>query len=222
LFLETIQPLIAQHGYWVVFLVIMLESAGIPLPGESALVLAAVYAGATGQLDIIYVIATAIAAATIGDNCGFWIGRIYGVGLLERYGRFVNLTESRLLVGRYLFERHGAKIVFFGRFVAVLRVFAAVLAGVNKYGWKPFLFFNAAGAVTWATLMGLGGYVFGESINRVSGMLGVAALAIAVIGIFAFSYIVRQQEKRIESQLETAAEAEYSQASQSAAADPVE
>ncbi|WP_020176402.1 DedA family protein [Methyloferula stellata] len=216
MFLETIQPLIAQHGYWVVFLVIMLESAGVPLPGESALVLAAVYAGATGQLDITYVIATAIAAATIGDNCGFWIGRIYGVQLLERYGRYVNLTESRLRVGRYLFERHGAKIVFFGRFVAVLRVFAAVLAGVNKYGWKPFLFFNAAGAVTWATLMGLGGYVFGESINRVSGALGIAALVIALIGIIAFIYFMRQQEKRLEMQLETAAEAEYGKASQAA------
>jgi membrane protein DedA with SNARE-associated domain len=214
LFLETIQPLIAQHGYWVVFLVIMLESAGVPLPGESALVLAAVYAGATGQLDITYVIATAIAAAIIGDNCGFWIGRIYGVQLLERYGRYVNLTESRLRVGRYLFERHGAKIVFFGRFVAVLRVFAAVLAGVNKYGWKPFLFFNAAGAVTWATLMGLGGYVFGESINRVSGALGIAALVIALIGIIAFIYFMRRQEKRLEMQLETAAEAEYGKASQ--------
>lgn len=214
MFLETIQPLIAQHGYWVVFLVIMLESAGVPLPGESALVLAAVYAGATGQLDITYVIATAIAAAIIGDNCGFWIGRIYGVQLLERYGRYVNLTESRLRVGRYLFERHGAKIVFFGRFVAVLRVFAAVLAGVNKYGWKPFLFFNAAGAVTWATLMGLGGYVFGESINRVSGALGIAALVIALIGIIAFIYFMRRQEKRLEMQLETAAEAEYGKASQ--------
>ena len=221
MFVETIQPLIAQHGYWVVFLVIMLESAGLPLPGESVLVLAAVYAGATGQLDIAYVIATAIAAATIGDNCGYWVGRVYGVQLLERYGHFVNLTESRLKVGRYLFERHGGKIVFFGRFVAVLRVFAAVLAGVNKYGWKPFLFFNAAGAIIWATLMGLGGYVFGESINRVSGALGIAALAIAVIGIFAFAYFMRQQEKRIELQLETAADAEYGKAPERAA-DPVE
>jgi membrane protein DedA with SNARE-associated domain len=214
LFVETIQPLIAQHGYWVVFLVIMLESAGIPLPGESALVLAAVYAGATSQLDIVYVIATAIAAATIGDNCGFWIGRIYGVELLERYGRFVHLTKSRLKVGHYLFERHGAKIVFFGRFVAVLRVFTAVLAGVNKYGWRPFLVFNAAGAIVWATTMGLGGYLFGESITRVSGALGIAALAIALIGILAFVYIIRQQEKRIELKLEAVAEAEYGKASQ--------
>jgi membrane protein DedA with SNARE-associated domain len=216
LFLETIQPLISQHGYWVVFLVIMLESAGIPLPGESALVLAAVYAGATGQLDITCVIVTAIMAAIIGDNCGFWVGRVYGVQWLERYGHFVSLTKSRLRVGRYLFERHGAKIVFFGRFVAVLRVFAAVLAGVNKYGWKPFLFFNAAGATAWAALMGLGGYIFGESINRVSGTLGIAALGVAVAGILAFIYIVRQQEKRIELQLEAAAEAEYGKAPQTA------
>jgi len=209
LFIQTIQPLISQHGYWVVFVVIMLESAGVPLPGESALVLAAVYAGATGHLDITYVILTAITAAIIGDNCGFWIGRIYGVELLERYGRFVNLTEGRLRVGRYLFERHGGKIVFFGRFVAVLRVFAAVLAGLNKYGWKPFFFFNAAGAITWATIMGLGGYLFGDSIHRVSGVLGMAALIAALLGVVAFIYFIRQQEKRIELKLETVAEAEF-------------
>lgn len=219
--IETIHPLIAQHGYWVVFVVIMLECMGIPLPGESALVLAAVYAGATGNLDITYVIAVAIAAAVIGDNCGFWIGRIYGVELLERYGRYVHLTEGRLKVGRYLFERHGGKIVFFGRFVAVLRVFTAVLAGANKYGWKPFLLFNAAGGITWATVMGLSGYLFGESIHRVSGILGIAALAIAVIGIFAFIHFVHQQEKRIEQQLETVAEAKYGKASERAI-DPVE
>ncbi len=214
--LETIQPLISQHGYWVVFLVIMLESAGVPLPGESALILAAVYAGATGHLNITYVILTAIAAAIIGDNCGFCIGRIYGVELLERYGRFIGLTESRLKVGRYLFERHGGKIVFFGRFIAVLRVFAAVLAGVNRYGWRPFVFFNAAGAIAWATIMGLGGYLFGDSIHRVSGVLGMAALVVAVMGILAFIVIIRRQEKRIEGRLETVAEAEYGKAPEGA------
>jgi membrane protein DedA with SNARE-associated domain len=176
------------------------------------LVLAAVYAGATGQLDIATVIATAIVAATIGDNCGFWIGRIYGTQLLERYGRFINLTESRLEVGRYLFERHGGKIVFFGRFVAVLRVFAAVLAGLNKYCWKRFLFFNAAGACAWATIMGMGGYYFGDSIHRVSGPLSIAALAIALIGVVAFMVIMRQQEKRIELKLAIAAKAKYGEA----------
>jgi len=209
LLLETIHPYIAQHGYWVVFLVIMLESAGLPLPGESALVLAAVYAGATGQLDIAYVILTAIAAATIGDNCGFWIGRIYGVQLLERYGRFVGLTESRLRIGRYLFERHGGKIVFFGRFIAVLRVFAAVLAGINKYGWKPFLFFNALGAAVWATTMGLSGYLFGDSIHRVSGPLSLIFLGLAATGVVAFILFMRHQEKRIELHLETVTEREY-------------
>jgi membrane protein DedA with SNARE-associated domain len=221
LFIETIQPLISQHGYWVVFVVIMLESAGVPLPGESALVLAAVYAGATGHLHIAYVILTAIVAAIIGDNCGFWIGRIYGVRVVERYGRLVNLTEGRLKVGRYLFEKHGGKIVFFGRFVAVLRVFAAVLAGLNKYDWKSFLFFNAAGAATWATIMGLGGYLFGDSIHRVSGLLGMVALGVALLGVVAFIYFIRQQEKRIELKLETVAEAKYGDASKGVA-DPVE
>jgi membrane protein DedA with SNARE-associated domain len=213
LLLESIQPYIAQHGYWVVFLVILIESAGVPLPGESALVLAAVYAGATGQLDIVYVIVTAIAAATIGDNCGFWIGRVYGVELLERYGRYVGLTDSRIRIGRYLFERHGGKIVFFGRFVALLRVFAALLAGMNKYGWKPFLLFNALGASVWATVMGLGGYLFGDSIHRVSGPLSLAALGFALAGIIGFIFFMRYHEKRIELRLEAVTESERSRSS---------
>ena len=161
--LAHIQPLIAQHGYWVVFVIVMLESAGVPLPGETILILAAGYAGATGELNLTLVITCAAAGAIVGDNIGFWIGRTFGANFLLRYGKFVHLPESRLKLGQYLFEKHGAKIVFFGRFVAFLRVFAALLAGVNKYGWPQFLFFNAAGGITWAIAIGVSAYVFGDS-----------------------------------------------------------
>jgi len=196
--------LIAQHGYWAVFFIVMLESAGVPLPGETALLLAAVYAGATGHLDIATVIMAAAAGAIIGDNFGYWIGRSLGVELLERYGRYIRLTESRLALGRYLFQRHGAKIVFFGRFVAFFRVFAALFAGLNKYGWAPFLIYNAAGGICWALIMGLGAFYFGDSMQHVSGPLGIAALVVAVGGIIACWVVLRRQEKLLEQKLEAA------------------
>jgi membrane protein DedA with SNARE-associated domain len=196
-FIEHIQPLIAQHGYWAVFFIIMLESAGVPLPGETVLLLAAGYAGATGNLDIQWIIAAAAAAAIIGDNIGFWIGRTFGANFLLRYGRFVHLPESRLKLGQYLFARHGGKIVFFGRFVAFLRVLAALLAGVNKYDWGKFLFFNATGGVIWAAIMGAGAYLFGDAMQRVSGPLGVIALLFVVGAVIAAIVLMRREEKKM-------------------------
>jgi membrane protein DedA with SNARE-associated domain len=200
-FLSHIQPLVAQHGYWVVFLIIMLESAGLPLPGETVLILASIFAGATGELDLPLVIAFAAAGAILGDNIGFWIGRRWGTKFLLRYGKFIHLPEERLKLGQYLFARHGAKIVFFGRFVAFLRVLAALLAGVNKYHWPQFLFFNAAGGTIWAVVVGIGSYVFGDSIVRVSGPIGMIALAGVVAGAFAFMYVVRREEKKMEKKI---------------------
>lgn len=200
-----IQPLIVQHGYWVVFLIVMLESTGVPLPGETALVLACAYAGATGHLAIAYVIAAAIAGAVIGDNLGYWIGRSVGARLLPRWGGYVGLTPNRLVLGHYLFERHGGKIVFFGRFIAILRVFAAFLAGLNKYNWHSFLVFNALGAVTWALVFGLGAYLFGDAMMRVSGPLGMIGFAFLLVGILVFWLVMRRQEKRWEEKLTTAA-----------------
>jgi membrane protein DedA with SNARE-associated domain len=200
-FLSHIQPLVAQHGYWVVFLIIMLESAGLPLPGETVLILASVYAGATRELALSLVIAWAAAGAILGDNIGFWIGRKWGARFLLRYGKFIHLPRKRLKLGQHLFARHGAKIVFFGRFVAFLRVLAALLAGVNKYHWPQFLLFNAAGGITWALVVGIGAYVFGESIHRVSGPLGMVALGGVVAGVIAFTYVVRREEGKMEQKL---------------------
>jgi membrane protein DedA with SNARE-associated domain len=200
-FLTHIQPLVAQHGYWVVFVIIMLESAGVPLPGETALILASIYAGATRELALSLVISCAAAGAILGDNIGFWIGRRWGARFLLRYGKFIHLPRKRLKLGQYLFARHGAKIVFFGRFVAFLRVLAALLAGVNKYHWPQFLFFNAAGGIIWALVVGIGAYVFGESIHRVSGPLGVIALGGVVAGVIAFMYVVRREERKMEQKL---------------------
>jgi len=199
--LNHLQPLVAQHGYWVVFLIVMFESAGVPLPGETVLVLASVYAGATADLTITMVIGCAAAGAILGDNIGFWVGRTWGLNFLVRYGALIHLPEDRLRLGQHLFARHGAKIVFFGRFVAFLRIFAALLAGVNKYKWPPFLFFNAAGGIIWAMIFGTGAYFFGESIHRVTGPLGAAALGGVVIGALAFIFAIRRKERKMAEQL---------------------
>lgn len=196
-----IHPLIAKHGYTAVFAIVMLEGAGSPLPGETALVLAAVYAGATGALSLPSVIGCAIAGAIIGGSFGFWFGRNVGAGFLERYGRYVGLTETRLALGHYLFERHGAKIVFFGRFIPILRVLGALLAGLNKYPWRSFFLFNTASSIAWATIMGLGGYFFGDAMTRVSGPLGAIALALVAASIFGFWLVLRRQEKKFEENL---------------------
>jgi membrane protein DedA with SNARE-associated domain len=118
--------LIAPYGYWTVGGIIALESMGLPLPGEATLVAAAVYAATTHHLNIWLVIAAAATGAIVGDNIGYWIGREIGYPLLLRYGHYVYLTEARIKLGQYLFFRHGGKIVFFGRFVAVLRALAAI------------------------------------------------------------------------------------------------
>ncbi|WP_395697369.1 DedA family protein [Methylocella sp.] len=201
MFIEQIQPLIAQHGYWAVFLIVMLESAGLPLPGETVLLLAAGYAGATGELDVFFVIGAAALGAVVGDNIGYWIGRRFGAGLLVRYGKFIHLPPHRLRLGQHLFEKHGGKIVFFGRFVAFLRVLAALLAGVNQYDWGKFLFFNATGGLIWAGVMGTGAYIFGDAMHRVSGPLGLIALGVVVVVAGVAIVLMRREEKRLAAQI---------------------
>jgi membrane protein DedA with SNARE-associated domain len=193
-------PLIVRHGYAVVFIVVLLEGAGSPLPGETALVLAAVYAGATGRLDIATVLLVAVAGGILGGTIGYWIGRSVSSEFLGKYGKWIGLTENRLALGRHLFERHGGKIVFFGRFIAVLRIVAALLAGLNRYDFKRFFLFNTAGVVAWAAIMGLGGYFFGDAMTRVSGPLGAIGLAFAAAVVVAF-FVVLRQEKKFESKL---------------------
>lgn len=177
-----IVSILTTYGYWAVFVVVALESSGIPLPGETMLVGAAIYAGQSGNMRIELIIAAAAAGAIIGDNIGFWVGREFGVTLLARHGRHIGIGPPQLRLGQYLFMRWGGAIVFFGRFIALLRILAAVLAGANRLDPMKFLFFNAAGGVVWSLVFGLGGYVFGVAMKRIAGPLGWVALAGAVVG----------------------------------------
>ncbi|MEX6505098.1 DedA family protein [Jiella sp. M17.18] len=175
----------------------MLESMGLPLPGETALISAALYAGTTHKLGIASVIGVAALAAILGDNLGYLIGRTIGFKLLARYGRFIRLDEARLKIGQYLFLRHGGKIVFFGRFIAFLRAFAALLAGANRMAWPKFLLMNALGGGTWAALFGGGAYVFGEAIDRIAGPVGYGLLAVGVVFAAAGLIFFRRHEKEL-------------------------
>jgi membrane protein DedA with SNARE-associated domain len=192
---DTAQHLIGHYGYWAILLIVMLESAGIPMPGETILVTAAVYAGTRHALDIRWVIAAAAGGAILGDNIGFWVGREFGEPLLEKWGHLVGLDARKRMLGRYLFARYGGSIVFLGRFVALLRAFAALLAGAN--GLSPWRFFisNAAGGIVWATIFGLAGYLFGTAIHRIAGPVGWALLALALIGGFGLWRYYKKHEE---------------------------
>jgi membrane protein DedA with SNARE-associated domain len=200
-----IHHLLSTYGYWAVLVVVMVESAGIPVPGETILVGAAVYAGTTHNMHIGLVIAAAAVGAIMGDNIGFWIGREFGPPLLKRFGKHVGLDERRLRLGQYLFDRHGGKIVFFGRFVAFLRAFAALLAGANRFPPLRFFAFNAAGGIVWASLFGLGGYLLGETIHRIAGPIGWFGLACALIGALIGWRFFKMHEERLLKQAEAAA-----------------
>ena len=196
-FMDHLPDLVVQYGYWAIFIVIALESAGVPMPGETILISAAVYAGAHHDgLNIYLVIATAAAGAILGDNVGFWVGREWGLTLLLRYGRYIGIDEAKLKVGQYLFLKHGGKIVFFGRFVALLRAFAAVLAGANRFDAKRFLIYNALGGVVWASLMGGLGYVFGLQVEHIVGPLGIGALILVIlISVMSWRFFKRHEAR---------------------------
>ena len=194
---HTVDGWLETYGYLVVFLLVMIESIGVPVPGETALIGAALYAGSTHKLEIGWVIAVAIAGAIIGDNIGFSIGRYGGAKLLLRHGHKIRLHEGRLKIGIWLFRRHGGKVVFWGRFVSVLRTYAAFLAGTNQMAWPRFLVFNAAGAIVWATAFGVAYYVFGSALQRLSTTIDVALGVAGVVAVVAFIVWSKRKEDEL-------------------------
>jgi membrane protein DedA with SNARE-associated domain len=194
---SIIDDLLTNFGYLAVFALIGIESLGIPAPGETMLVTAAVYAGATGNLLIEGVIAAAVAGAVIGDNIGYAVGRKGGYRLLLKHGPKLRIKQSHLKVARYVFERHGGKVVFFGRFVAILRTYAAFLAGVGQMEWKRFLAWNAAGGIVWATIFGLLGYFGQKAFERLSTPINVTLGVLGLGGIVVFTLFLRRRTERL-------------------------
>jgi len=182
---QSLNNLISAAGYPIVALFVAIESSGIPFPGETTLVLAAVYSGTPGsKLSIAGVIIAAIVGAVVGDNIGFTVGRYGGRKVIDRYGHYVRLQPHHLDTAEQFFRRHGDKTVFLGRFVAVLRAWAAFLAGVNRMPWARFLVFNAAGGIVWATAYGTLGYVLGNNLPllfRILKIVGIGGIVVAVL-----------------------------------------
>jgi membrane protein DedA with SNARE-associated domain len=192
--LHALEGLLQTYGYGVIVLGIMLESMGLPLPGESLMVAAALYAAATHHLNIFILVPLAAAGAIAGDQIGYFIGRSIGFRVLARWGQKLGLTTDRLELGRYLFRRYGAAVVFFGRFVAVLRTFAAVLAGANRMPWHTFLLWNGLGGIGWTSLYGFGAYVLGNAAERLSGPIGIALGVIGAVFLVATVILVHRNE----------------------------
>ena len=183
--------LIISYGLIVLFLLVGIESAGVPLPGETALVSAAVLAH--DHWGIEWVIAVAAIAAIIGDNVGYWLGRTGGRKLIDRFELTRRYADKALPPSERFFERHGGKTIFLARFIAVLRVTAAWLAGITRMHWWKFFLWNAAGGIVWATVVGLVAYYAGKAAADAIGRYGlygafvvIAIGAVVVLGVHAW------------------------------------
>ncbi len=195
---------IHTYGAWLVGSAIAIESMGVPVPGETMLITAAAYAGASGKLSITHVVLAAIVGAIAGDNLGFWIGRTIGLRAVMRHQSKLRLNPRRLKLGQYLFMRHGGKVVFFGRFVAVLRAMAALLAGVNRMDGRRFLIFNGLGAIVWAGGYGLAAYAFGQKLTTALSDAGIFLGVAAVTGAIVAFVVFRRYERVLEDKAERA------------------
>lgn len=206
--LQTLANVLHVIGYPAITLFVLVESAGIPIPGESIVLLASFTAGVDGQLQLPWIIVCASFGAIIGDNIGFYIGRTGGRRFVERYGRFFFVKMEHLDKAEKFFNRHGPKAVFIGRFITFLRIWAAFLAGVNQMRWKTFLFYNALGGIVWALYISLLGFFAGrlfhdnfrkvEFLVRMIGWVGLGICVMLAIGAFIIFRVRRARRMRIQ------------------------
>jgi membrane protein DedA with SNARE-associated domain len=192
-----VSHLLTQYGLILLFAAVAIESAGVPVPGETALITAAVLAK-LGHFSLWSVIAVAATAAIVGDNIGYWLGREGGRRLLERWSPVQRYAERTLPPAERFFAKHGAKTIFFGRFIAVLRVAAAWLAGMGHMPWWRFFLWNAAGGIVWAVVISAIAYVFGQAVADAISRYGLyavlALIPLAVIAFFGHRFVRRRLE----------------------------
>jgi membrane-associated protein len=191
----NVDHLVQVAGYPLLFLLVMGESSGVPIPGETALITAAVLAS-RGKLSIELVIVLAAVGAIVGDNIGYVIGRKGGRWILERPGRFHRQRLDVLRTGEPFFERHGPKAVYFGRFLLGLRVWASWLAGATRMHWRSFVLWNALGGVSWAVAIGLLAYFLGNSAGNAIQTFGIYGLLAAVAAILSAIVLHRRSSRR--------------------------
>ncbi len=210
--LQTLQNALATFGYPAVIVFVMIECIGIPFPGETMLLLASFYAAVDTRLQIPFVIACAALGAILGDNIGYLIGRTGGRAFLLRFGRFFFVKPQHIAYAEQFFIRHGNKTVFFGRFTTLLRLWTALLAGVNSMHWQTFLLYNAAGGIVWAIFYGLLGYIAGRlfrdnfaQVEQIASTLGWIASGAIVVVVLLVIIVVRTRltkHRHVEEQKE--------------------
>jgi membrane protein DedA with SNARE-associated domain len=202
--MHFIAHLIHEYGLVTVAIIVGLECIGFPLPGETALLAAGVYAGTKHDLNIVEVILTAAGAAIVGRMIGYVIGHEFGYRLLLKYGNYVRMTKGRIKLGQYLFMKHGGKIIFVAQFVPVLRTFAGIFAGANVMPWRNFMFANVVGALAWAAAYGYAAYELGREFERLEGPLVIVLVIITVIAFIAGGVFVRRHEAQLIAKAERA------------------
>jgi membrane-associated protein len=202
--LEKIQAIAHDYGYWAVFLGILLENLGLPLPGETITLVGGFLAGSK-ELNYWLVLGDAIAGAAIGGTCGYWIGRYAGWPFMLQIGRIFRISEERLLVMKEQFSNNATKAVFFGRFIALLRIFAGPLAGIAEMPYSKFFLYNLAGATVWASVMVTLAFFVGkvvplEQLVALIAQFGIVALLVAVAFIAVPIWLESRQVKKLTSE----------------------
>ncbi len=201
---STIAHLIHAYGLLVVAGVVGLEAVGIPLPGETALIIAAVIAGSKHELNIVAVILTAAGASIVGRTIGYYIGREFGYWLLLNYGGYVGITKTRIKLGQYLFLRHGGAIIIVAQFIPILRTLAGILAGANRMPRPHFLATNIVGALLWSTFFGLAAYSLGRQVERLAGSMVLLCGVGALIALFIAASFMKGHEAQLAAEAERA------------------
>ncbi|AGY56369.1 DedA family protein [Gloeobacter kilaueensis] len=207
-FLETSGPL----SYLLIAGIIFLENAGIPLPGETTLILAGVFA-ASGSLSFPLVLLSAIGGAVLGDNMGYFIGRRFGRDLVLRFGRRFGLTQEKFDRAEAAFLKNSAWAVFVGRFIVLLRILAGPLAGMTRMPWPKFVLFNSLGAIAWASAIGTAAYLFGNVVLEYVEKLGIWGLILLVVAIVLFGTVRHFMDERSEKRAAARAKTEQTTAS---------
>ena len=197
--------LVQSYGVWFVATLITLECSGVPVPGETSLIVSAIYAGTSHKFSIWVVIAAAIVAAIMGNVIGYSLGRVFGYRILVRYGCYLRLSEPRLKIGQYLFRHYGVAAVFVGRFIPLLRSMAPLLAGVNRMPLRPFLAATVSSAAAWVIFDTMAAFYFGEEITRLSTttiiIVGVLVVTLAVTIAVLIKHYETQLQNKAENEI---------------------
>jgi membrane protein DedA with SNARE-associated domain len=195
--IDAIRQLLAQYGYWAVAMFLLLENSGVPVPGETILILASAASYGSRELRLPWIIVVGAIAATAGDNIGYWIGRKGGRALLERWKNFFRISRESIDAGEALLAKHGAFAIFFARFVAGARIFAGPLAGILKMNWPRFALANFLGAVVWVSVIATLGHLFGSQLDRLLYYMGrlnwITLVLLAAVALF---FLWRKRRRR--------------------------